>query len=525
MNRPSLAQGFASGIAAGLAASVVALAIRAVAGIPTPAESMADPATLVIPPEMFAFALSLLEFLAKPALVLGLLALQVLLAGAVGMAYVLVRPATRGVVEVTRDAAVLTLATSIAAWLAFLPIVGKGLFGSDDPVGAGSHLIGGLLTNGVYSLVLVLNLRWMTVEGNAEYRGRWIASPGRRRLLAQIGLSAVAVLVGGGALLQRSLQSFGNSVLEPIKGMPSEVTSNDRFYVVSKNIYSPLMDPTRLADPVLEAREWSLEVKGLVERPMKLSYEDLRALPAVEQYYTLCCISNEIGGTLIGNALWKGVPLKSVLDLAGVKPGVRKIVLRCADKYFESITLDKASQESNLIAFEMNGETLPIEHGFPARLLIPNLYGIKNVKWLTEIEAIDHEFQGYWQLRGWSEEAVIQTMSRIAVPNRFSETEVGDTGAGGIAFAGSRGIARVEISADEGKTWTTATVKRALSPYSWVLWKADWTAPSAGEHQLRVRATDGTGEIQTAEITGTLPDGATGHHTVAVRVWEADGGS
>ena len=169
--------------------------------------------------------------------------------------------------------------------------------------------------------------------------------------------------------------------------MPSEVTSNDRFYVVSKNIYSPLMDPSRLADPILEAGDWSLKVKGLVERPMTLSYEDLRALPAVEQYYTLCCISNEIGGSLIGNALWKGVPLKAVLDLAGVKPGVRKVVLRCADKYFESITLEKASDDSNLIAWEMNGETLPIEHGFPARLLIPNLYGIKNVKWLTEIEA------------------------------------------------------------------------------------------------------------------------------------------
>ena len=307
--------------------------------------------------------------------------------------------------------------------------------------------------------------------------------------------------------------------------MPSEVTSNDRFYVVSKNIYSPLMDPSRLADPVLEAGDWTLEIKGLVERPMTLSYEDLRALPAVEQYYTLCCISNEIGGTLIGNALWKGVPLKTVLDIAGVKPGVRKVVLRCADKYFESITWEKASSDSNLIAWEMNGETLPIEHGFPARLLIPNLYGIKNVKWLTEIEPIDHDFQGYWQLRGWSEEAVIQTMSRIAVPNRFSETEVGDTGAGGIAFAGGRGIARVEISSDEGKTWTPATVKRALSLYTWVLWTADWTAPSAGTHQLRVRATDGTGEIQTAEISIPLPDGATGHHTVTPRVWEGNGGS
>ena len=525
MNRPNLIQGFLAGIAAGLAASLVALAIRAVAGIPTPAESMADPATLVIPPEMFALALSLLEFLAKPALVLGLLTLQVLLAGIVGTAYVLFSRSTQGIVGNLRDAAILTLATSAGAWLAFLPLVGKGLFGADDPAGAGSHVIAALLTNGVYSLVLVLNLRSMSDEVDAGERAGWIASPSRRRLLAQLGVGVIAIIAGGGILLQRSLRSFGNIVLEPIKGMPSEVTSNDRFYVVSKNIYSPLMDPTRLADPVLEAGDWKLEVKGLVERPLTLSYEQLRALPAVEQYYTLCCISNEIGGSLISNALWKGVPLKAVLDMAGVKPGVRKVVLRCADKYFESITLEKAGQESNLIALEMNGEPLPIEHGFPARLLIPNLYGIKNVKWLTEIEPIDHDFQGYWQLRGWSEEAVIQTMSRINVPNRFSKVKVGDTGAGGVAFAGSRGIARVEISSDEGETWHTATVKQALSPYSWVLWTADWSPPAAGSHELRVRATDGTGQVQTDERTRTLPDGATGHHTIVVKVAKPDGGA
>ena len=522
MNMPSLTLGFLAGVAAGLAASLVALAIRAVAGIPSPPESMADPATLVMPPELFALTLSLLGFLAKPLLVVALLTLQILLAGAVGTAYVLFRRTIPGIVGLLRDAAMLTLAASTGAWLAFLPLVGKGLFGADDPAGAGSHVIAALLTNGVYSLVLVLNLRSMTDEVDAGERAGWIASPSRRRLLAQLGVGAIAIIAGGGILLQRSLRSFGNSVLEPIRGMPSEVTSNDRFYVVSKNIYSPMLDPTRLADPVLEAGDWRLEVKGLVERPLTLSYEQLRALPAVEQYYTLCCISNPIGGSLIGNALWKGVPLKAVLDLAGVKPGVRKVVLRCADKYSESITWEKANRDSNLIALEMNGETLPIEHGFPARLLVPNLYGIKNVKWLTEIEPVDHDFQGYWQLRGWTDEAVIQTMSRINVPNRFSNLRAGDTGAGGIAFAGSRGIARVEISSDEGKSWTAATVKRALSPYTWVLWTADWTAQSAGTHQLRVRATDGTGQVQTAEITGKLPDGATGHHTVTIRVAEPE---
>ena len=525
MNRPSLTQGFLAGVAAGLAASLVALAIRAVAGVPTPAESMADPATLIMPPEMFALALSLFEFLAKPALVLGLLALQVLLAGVVGTTYALVTRTVRGIVGALRDAAILTLASSVGAWIVFLPLVDKGVFGSEDPAGAPSHIVGALLTNGVYSLVLVLNLRSMTDEADAGGRAGWIASPSRRRLLAQVGVGAVAILAGGGALLQGSLRSFGSSVLEPIRGMPSEVTSNDRFYVVSKNIYSPMMDPTRLADPILEAGDWRLEVKGLVERPLALSYEELRALPAVEQYYTLCCISNPIGGSLISNASWKGVPLKAILDLAGVRPGVRKVVLRCADKYSESITLEKANRESNLIALEMNGETLPIEHGFPARLLVPNLYGIKNVKWLTEIEPVDHDFQGYWQLRGWTDEAVIQTMSRINVPNRFSKLRAGDSGAGGIAFAGSRGIARVEISSDEGETWHRATVKQALSPYSWVLWTADWSPPAAGSHELRVRATDGTGQVQTDESTRTLPDGATGHHTIVVKVAEPDGGA
>ena len=163
MNRPSLTQGFLAG-AAGLAASLVALAIRAVAGIPSPPESMADPATLVMPPELFALTLSLLGFLAKPLLVVALLTLQILLAGAVGTAYILFRRTIPGIVGLLRDAAMLTLAASTGAWLAFLPLVGKGLFGADDPAGAGSHVIAALLTNGVYSLVLVLNLRSMSDE-------------------------------------------------------------------------------------------------------------------------------------------------------------------------------------------------------------------------------------------------------------------------------------------------------------------------------------------------------------------------
>ena len=202
MNRPSLTQGFLAGVAAGLAASLVALVVRAVAGIPTPAESMADPATLVMPAgDVRAHALSLLEFSRQAgARRSAFLTVQLLLAGVVGATYALVTRNVRGIVGTLRNAVILTLANSVGAWIVFLPLADKGIFGSEDPAGAPSHIAGALLANGVYSLVLVLNLRSMAHEADAGDREGWIASPSRRRLLAQVGLGAVAILVGGGAL-------------------------------------------------------------------------------------------------------------------------------------------------------------------------------------------------------------------------------------------------------------------------------------------------------------------------------------
>jgi DMSO/TMAO reductase YedYZ molybdopterin-dependent catalytic subunit len=335
--------------------------------------------------------------------------------------------------------------------------------------------------------------------------------------LLQVAGGGVAVVLLSAWAYRRML---GNSLAQTrglAPGMPDEVTPNAAFYVVSKNIADPMSDASVMTDPSVAGEDWRLEVGGLVERPLSLSYAELRALPAVEQHYTLCCISNVVGGQLIGNALWRGVPLRTVLDLAGAKPGARKVVFRAADDYSDSVPWDVASRASNLVAWEMNGETLPREHGFPARLLVPNRFGIKNLKWLTRIELVDHDYKGYWQQRFWSDDAVVRTMSRIDVPAKDVLLPAGSVVVGGIAFAGDRGIARVELSADDGVSWQPAALRPALSPYSWVLWTAAWR-PSAGRHTLRVRAIDGTGEIQTSAEAGPLPNGATGHHAVVVTV-------
>ena len=507
--------GFLAGVGAGLIAALVTLALRALFGILSPPELLIAPVTAVMPPALFELALNALEFAAKPLLVATLLVAQVLLAGLVGAGYERLRSADQDHQNWLQGAFLVTVVTSVGSWLIFLPLVGEGLFGADGSTGAANHVLATLLTNGTYAYVLVQNLRRFRENARWPSGEASVASRERRRLLGQIGIGAGLVLVSGGiyrwvtqsGLARMTAASEGNGPRAIDAEGTSEVTPNDVFYTVSKNF----------GDPRVDASRWRLEVVGLVDRPLTFTYEELKALPAVEQYYTLCCISNEVGGDLIGNALWKGIPLKTLLDMAGVQPGVRKVIFHGADDYQDSVTCEIANRESNLLAWEMNGEPLPDGHGFPARLLIPNIYGMKNVKWLTKIELVDYDFKGFWQQRGWSDEAIINTMSRIDVPGRRTPLAEGTVSVSGIAFAGDRGISQVEISTDGGKTWQPATVKEALSPYSWVLWTAEWNA-ARGNHTLIVRATDGTGEVQTSEEASPLPDGATGHHSVVVRV-------
>jgi DMSO/TMAO reductase YedYZ molybdopterin-dependent catalytic subunit len=236
----------------------------------------------------------------------------------------------------------------------------------------------------------------------------------------------------------------------------------------------------------------------------------------VSQWQTLECISNDVGGDFMSTARWDGVPVAALLDRAGgVDPRAKKAVFYAADGYADSFPVAQVLDSGALLATAMNDETLPAEHGYPVRLLVPGTYGMKNVKWVTIIELVDTDFRGYWQQRGWTDDATVKTLSRIDVPRKGTAAAAGITRIAGVAFAGRRGISRVEVSDDGGETWRPATLRAPKGPYTWTLWEVPW-GPPPGQYRLAVRATDGTGALQRSEKAPTLPDGASGYHTVTV---------
>jgi DMSO/TMAO reductase YedYZ molybdopterin-dependent catalytic subunit len=300
--------------------------------------------------------------------------------------------------------------------------------------------------------------------------------------------------------------SSDDAAFARIVGLSEEVTPNVAFYVVDEEIIDPDIDPAT----------WRLTVGGGVRRSFELSYSRLRALPAVERYQTLECISNPVGGNLISTAKWVGIPLPAILNRAGVQPNAREVVFRAAGGYSDSLSIDQAMDASTLIAIGMNDHVLPRAHGFPARLLSLGTYGMKNPKWLTGIEVIDHAYGGYWEQRGWSKQALVKTGSRIDTPPSGAGVR-GPVDIAGIAFSGARGISRVEVSMDGGRSWTQARLKRALSPITWRLWVYRWDARGRGQSTVLVRAYDGRGAVQTRQLAPPHPDGASGYHAITVR--------
>jgi hypothetical protein len=275
---------------------------------------------------------------------------------------------------------------------------------------------------------------------------------------------------------------------------------------------------TALLDPAVDVTRWRLEVSGAVAEPFSLSYDELLELEAVEQLHTLECISNEIGGDLISTALWTGVPLHDLLLRARPRADAFDVILHSVDAYTDSIRLAKALEPQTIVAYLMNGYRLPVEHGFPARVPVPNIYGMKNVKWVEKIEVATFDYLGYWMERGWSDVAVMNTHSRIDVPGQTVKWSGREVEVAGIANAGSRGVARVEVSTDGGATWVDAELEPALGPLTWRRWRFLWLPPGAGTYRLRVRATDGAGQVQTATRRPVFPDGSTGHHAVELAV-------
>jgi len=291
--------------------------------------------------------------------------------------------------------------------------------------------------------------------------------------------------------------------------LPAEVTDSDHFYVISKNF----------SDPVVRQDKWRLMVDGMVERPTMLAYEDLLALPSTTFLRTMECISNDIGGNLISNGQWTGVPLRIVLERAGVRSGAIKVQFGCDDGYSTAIPIAEAMEEQTILAYQLNGAPLPERHGFPTRLIFPAHYGMKNPKWITRITVTSDDYLGYWERQGWSDASVVQTMARIDTPTRKDRLAVGAPAViAGIAYAGKRGIAGVEVSTDDGKSWQQAALQSPLGALTWVFWAHQWTPPNAGEFKVLARATDGGGTLQPAESTPPIPLGATGYHRVPMTV-------
>ena len=348
----------------------------------------------------------------------------------------------------------------------------------------------------------------------------------RRRFLARsVSLAAGAVVAGGiGRSLQQrrseSLPAVSTVLPHPsrtvaplapdeslsVPGITPIVVPNDAFYRID----------TALLAPHVDVSSWRLTVSGMVDRPLTFTYSDLAAMPLFEQYGTIGCVSNEVGGPLVGNAKWTGVHLKEILARAGVQSGATQIVGRSADGWTAGFPTEyaMAADREPMIALEMNDQPLPNDHGYPARLIVPGLYGyVSATKWLTNIELTTLEaFDGYWVPLGWAKEGPILTQSRIDVPQSGSRVAAGTVTVAGVAWAPDRGVSAVEISIDGGQ-WMACQLSRPISKATWVQWQLP-VSLAAGLHRIEVRATDGTGAVQTADISRPAPDGARGHHTI-----------
>ncbi len=347
-------------------------------------------------------------------------------------------------------------------------------------------------------------------ELTSESRGEWTARRAFLMRFAGWGVLAIAGAVGLRFLMDGvQSQEAVSLVRPPPGGLATEVTPNSLFYVVSKNEI----------DPAIDADDWRLEVGGLVDNPMTLTYDDLRNALPVEEYVTLECIGNVVGGDLIGNAKWTGVRLSAILEEAGLGPDVVDVAFEAADGFTNAVSRGRAMSGDVLVVYEMNGQPLPPEHGFPARIVVPGFYGYKSVKWLTKIEPVDHDFLGYWESRGRTDNPIIKTMSKIVTPEHVSSHPLGPLAVSGVAFSGDRGIATVELSIDGERTWSPVDrLSEPLSPFTWVNWDAVVQPDAQGQMVLSVRAVDGQGVVQTPVEKGVYPDGKTGRHKVRVSI-------
>ncbi len=294
-----------------------------------------------------------------------------------------------------------------------------------------------------------------------------------------------------------------------IDGLAPVVTPNDDFYRIDIAFQIPRIDPI----------DWRLRIHGMVDQVVEIGWEELTALPLQESAVTLCCVSNQVGGDLISNAVWTGYPIRELLARAAPHADADMVLSKSPDGFSASTPLSVLQDSRDaLLAIGMNGELLPLEHGFPARLVVPGLYGyVSATKWVTELEVTRFDrADAYWTVRGWSPRGPVKLQSRIDVPFNGERLPAGEVVIAGVAWQQHVGVAAVEVQIDEGE-WMPAELATPISDDTWVQWSVRWDAV-VGQHTVRVRATGKDGEVQTAERADVIPDGATGHDQIGIRI-------
>ncbi len=515
----AIATALASGVALVAASYVSAWALKTQA----PFELLADQATRIIPASFFARVLDSLKYWGKPVLLTGLSAGWMALGTLSALAAIYLKwrgqranpseiPGSTGSPRTGWWMVVLAAVPLIIGGLIVSPIAGHKLFGWDLPSGAVRFSLAMLISGAIFAQTIGM---FSPVKLSATAR-QDSDVPLRKTLLNRrdfvkiTGFAALGI-AGAAVFSNRIIKLLANAkpaYQRQLTGvLTPEITTIENFYVVSKN----------LSDPVVDQGKWSLEISGSVDKPVKLTLDQLRAMPSVERYVTMICISNLVGDKLVGNALWKGVTLEEMLRQVKTKPDAKYLLSYAYDGYSESLPLDETNISEALIAYEMNGEPLTNKHGAPARLIIPGRYGMKSTKWLTKMELSTRNREGYWEERGWNEPAIIKTMSRIDIPVRNSRIPSGEHIIGGIAFAGTRGIKDVQVSVDGGDTWQSAELRQRLSPYTWTIWTMPWEAPK-DYFVILSRAIDGTGAVQVETDADPYPNGSSGYHRILVFV-------
>lgn len=369
---------------------------------------------------------------------------------------------------------------------------------------------------GVASLVLLFSsqgavaLVWAVLYTGLYYAIRLALSPlvqdpKRRGALRALTGGAAGILgLGAFGFVLPLLPSSSSKKVAPApsRKLPDGVVAQEDLYYVSIN--------NEALDPKIKEENWSLELAGLIKNPQKLKLQDLKdQFQAHDLEFTMSCISNPVGGSLIGNCIWRGLKVRDLLEKAGIEAGAKWIIWEAADGFYESLPLGQALEDDVLLAYGINGEALNNKHGFPLRVILPGHYGMKQPRWLTKITLASEERLGYWANRGWSRTAYVQAHSRI---DALPKLKAGESATlRGIAYAGVKPIDSVEVSLDNGRTWQLAKLEKRAR-YAWTRWSLPWT-PTSGQHTLIVRCTAG-GQLQTEAVRDSLPEAASGWHRV-----------